>query len=258
MLSSLTGRITLTLLAILLAAVGLTALLSYNKFERALAEVTEARYRFVLGDVEGTVDASLNLQVGLAELRNLQDLLEREKAADEQIQFIEIFATDGMVLFSTDRSTIGDVLPETWIEAALSAPDRSWGRVEEDGFVLGRTLVSSVGAPLGGVVLSYGRAPSAAKLAHMAWELARITGIAVGLFGVVLMLALIVLLHRPRRRLHQLQALASRLQHDPGGEGALALAAGGSEIRAFRARIEEAHGAVGAAAEEIRRLDEER
>lgn len=229
MFTSLSARITLTLMVVLSAAVALIALLSFNKYQNALQELVEARYGFVLQDVAQTLELSLDLRIPLAELSSLQGVLERRKAANADMQYIEIFDAEGRILFSSDRSTIGDVLPERWIQHNLRAGAAVWRRVDEDAFVLGLPIRTSFSQTLGGVVLSYTTAPIQAQLGSMAWQLASNCVITVGVFALLLLGALQLLLRGPRRRLQQLRGMFDELparRPAPGALEPLALAAG--------------------------------
>jgi sensor histidine kinase regulating citrate/malate metabolism len=252
MFTSLGARITLTLMVVLSAAVALLALLSFNKYQKALEELVEARYRFVLQDVAQTLELSLDLRIPLNELSSLQGVLERRRAANADMQYIEIFDAEGRILFSSDRSTIGDVLPEHWVQANLWAGEGAWRRVDEDGFVLGLPLRTSFSQTIGGVVLAYAKAPIQEQLSTMAWQLLRNCALTVVLFALLLLGALQLLLRGPRRRLKELRAMFEGLPARPPAPGALeplALAAG-QAVAAGAAALD-------AAAAELQRLDQE-
>jgi len=250
MFSGLTGRIIITVVAVLLCAVGLTSLLGYNKYKLALANIVEGRFRFVLGDIKNTLDVSVNLGVALADLRNLQELLDREKTADDQIQLIEVFDADGTVVFSTDRSNVGQVLPEDWVQLAFLTTTEAWKLHEEDGHVIGLTLISSFGAPLGGVIVSYSHAAIDQKLAQIGLDLGQITVGVIAGYGIVLVFGLIIVLGRPRRQLESMrQSIGQFLV--PGGVAVPSV----TDIDHLKVSVKAAVGAIDEANCKIQEID---
>jgi sensor histidine kinase regulating citrate/malate metabolism len=252
MFTNISARITLSLMVVLSAAVALIALLSFNKYQKAIEQLVEARYRFVLQDVAQTLSLSLDLRIPLDELNSLQSVVERRRSMNSDMQYIEIFDADGDILFSSDRTTIGDVLPERWIAENLQAGATPWRRHDEDALVLGLPIRTSFGQTIGGIVLAYSTAPIQAQLDDMAWQLFRNAALTVGAFVVLLMITLHVLLQPPRRRLRQVAALLDglpdRAPSSPPQLPAVAAAAGA---------VLAAGEALAAASQELQQLDQE-
>ena len=110
-------RITLALVVILAAGVGMTTVLSAHMFERTLSDFLTSRFEFELNDVRQRIETQMDLGLALAELQSVPQELEEYLRADEQILSIEVFDDTGIVLFSTDPSFVGDLVTEEWVTA---------------------------------------------------------------------------------------------------------------------------------------------
>jgi sensor histidine kinase regulating citrate/malate metabolism len=192
-------RVAFILVVILAATVGLTTVLAANKFRQGLGEILDARYRLAIHDVVGSVDATLDLGVDLAEMQNIQPLLDRSVETDPAVLYVEVLDTDGIILLSSDSSNVGLPAPQSWLQATRASRENEWQRVEADAIVLGHPIVASFGAVVGTVVLGYSRAVSERRVADMTWTFVRIGAGAVLVFAIILIPVVIVLM-RPERR----------------------------------------------------------
>lgn len=118
MASTFRVRLTLTVLLVASAAMLLTGLLNYYKFETALTQISESRVTYVLRNLNGVLTAGLTLGLPVSDLPGLRETLSGITEQDNQIVSIEIFDPTGQVLISTDTSFEGDLVSETWLKAA--------------------------------------------------------------------------------------------------------------------------------------------
>ncbi|MFY8106933.1 MAG: hypothetical protein ACOVKO_08440 [Elstera sp.] len=150
-------KIVLMLQLVFGAALILTALLNYFKFEKAVTNVIASRFVVTVNGLQGDVENAMNLGLSLAELRDLQQLIEREERSDDQILAIEIADTSGTILFSTDKSRIDTPLPEDWLRTMTRSEGGIWQETLKGNPVLGATLRNTFGQVAGGVMLSYAK-----------------------------------------------------------------------------------------------------
>ncbi len=217
MLSGLTLKVTATLVAVLAATMALTMTLGVNKFEAALSSVVESRYRFLVDDLKRTVDASLDLGLAIRDLNSLQSLLDDVRARDAAILAVEIYDEAGSVVFSSDRTNIGQPLPQDWVSAVPEDDLGTWRAGGERSAVIGVALVDNIGSRRGGILIEYARDAIAAERSAITDRLLRDGGLLTLSFGCLLMLAVMLLLRRPRRHLVEAtQAVHAQLAADSG------------------------------------------
>ena len=143
-------RITLALVVILAAGVGMTTLLSAHMFERTLSDFLTSRFEFELNDIRQRIETQMDLGIALAELQSVPQELEEYLRADEQILSIEVFDDTGIVLFSTDPSFVGDLVTEEWVTAwRASRGQEVWSDLERDARVVGVPLRDNLGRDVG-------------------------------------------------------------------------------------------------------------
>ncbi|MDF2095510.1 hypothetical protein [Aquibaculum arenosum] len=129
-------------------------------------DLREGRFAYSLAQLKQRVESPLSLGLEVESLDYLQQLLEMEAAADPEILSIDLFDSEGSLLFTTDRVGIRQAVPEGWLEAtlALPTPDEAeqtpqseaiWHLDERDGQALGVALHNDFGLVVGGLVLRH-------------------------------------------------------------------------------------------------------
>lgn len=251
MLSGLTLKVTATLVAVLAATMALTMTLGVNKFETALSSVVESRYRFLVDDLKRTVDASLDFGLAIRDLNSLQSLLDDVRARDPAILAAEIHDEDGAVVFSSDRTNIGQPLPEAWVAAEPDDAQGTWRAASERSAVIGVALVDNIGSRRGGILIEYARDAIAGERAAMTDRLLRDGALLTLSFGCLLMVAVMLLLRQPRRHLVEAtEAVRAQLAADggrpvpPGSAPAGLLAGFAQGTETARLQLDEARKAV--------------
>lgn len=163
------GKLSLKIVLMLQLVFGialiLTALLNYFKFEKTVTNVIASRFVVTVNGLQGDVENAMNLGLSLPELRDLQQLIEREERSDDQILAIEIADTAGTVLFSTDKDRIDARLPEDWIRTISRSEGGIWQENFDDNPVLGATLRNTFGQVAGSVMLRYSKSAVAQRTA---------------------------------------------------------------------------------------------
>ena len=168
-----------------------TNFLNYYKYQSTLRELVESRFIVVGLDIKHSIEGSVNLGIPLSQTENTQEILNRVKAADEQILSVEVFAVsgaDGNRLFGTDAEGIGKKVPESWVNGAESKDSNTWQFDEPEAFGVGIALINSFNKRIGGIVVRYSRAYQQTKIEAMFQSLARTVLI---VFGIACVLAFI-------------------------------------------------------------------
>lgn len=152
---SLARKVSLALVSILAFTLLVTGFFAYYKFESVFSAQVQSRYSFVVFTIKKRVEDSLNLGFALRQLRQVQEIIEREKLRDPQILAVEVFDSRGEVLFDTDRGAIGSQVSEGLAEAIRGGMQQSFSVLDEDNLIVGLPLVNNLGRVEGGVVLRY-------------------------------------------------------------------------------------------------------
>jgi hypothetical protein len=253
---SLARKVSTALFGILLSTMLLTALFGYYKFEDVLSSLVRSRYSFVVFTIKHKVEDSLNLGLALRQLRQVQDIIELEKARDNQVFGIQVYDANGEVLFDTDRGAVGSRVPAGWTEPLTAAPGQPFGLAEEDSLLVGLPLVNTLGKVEGAVVLRYPVGYLKQELGNLLGRLALEFVLVLGGFGVLGILASSLLLGGVHDRLAAMKvALAKML--DQGGD--VVSGPNGEEFEThfaeFCGKLREAVEQIDDASAEVERLD---
>lgn len=148
------GSLMITILAFSIISTGA---LSIHKFEQTLSDLLKTRFEFVVGQIREGVEAQLDL--GLA-LENLQvnDIIAVYSQDDREVLSIEFFDSTGEVIYSSDPSSVGDLISEEWFNTwRFHSDSPSWAVEDSDASVLGVPVRNNFGQNVGAVVLRYSR-----------------------------------------------------------------------------------------------------
>ncbi|HYC37749.1 MAG TPA: hypothetical protein VEC19_15080 [Usitatibacter sp.] len=205
-------RFIMVALVVSFFAIGMAAFLNYFKYKSTISNIVKSRVLLVGQGIEGSVQASLQLGMQFAELSQLPQLLQRERQSDRLIRGIDVFDTNGQILYSTDRARVGQKASDSWLDAAQHAKAIEWATEEPDEFVAGLSVKNAFNLTVGYLALRYSRE-----------DVERATGVAgreillaaLGAFAVIAVLApiaLILVIRRFERDLSTLDAAASHLE----------------------------------------------
>lgn len=154
----LSTKITLTIFFILGFCVALVGFLNYFNFDKTFSSLIAERYTVVDKELRNSAEYGLSLGLSLAEIKNIQDLILQTKHHYSSIDEIAVFDTHGKRVFDTHRGLIGKAVPATWLPLANQSHDGSV-RQGRDGahYFVSASLSNSFDAPVGGIVVTYGR-----------------------------------------------------------------------------------------------------
>jgi len=147
-------RLAVMVAAVVVAMLGLVAMIGVGLIERAHRELIDSRLEFVLTTLDGAVEASLDLGLPLGDLREIEDLLERTLSAEPGIEAIEVFDATGVSRFGTDRGAANEPIPAAWVTAIRdNRNDPIWRVVDRGGLTIGAPILTDFGAVAGDVAI---------------------------------------------------------------------------------------------------------
>ena len=155
MAGSLSRKVSVALLAILVGTAAITGLSAYSKLRSVLGDLVQSRYGVQAKSIKRNVEDRLALGFPLKSLRPIQDVIERGKVDDKSIHGVEVFDDKGIVLFDTDISSVGTQVPAPWVRAAQNGGSHPFLFSDEDDRIIGLPLVGNLGQVEGGIVLRY-------------------------------------------------------------------------------------------------------
>lgn len=150
-------RIASLLISILIAGIVSTGALSLHKFEQTLSDLLKTRFEFILNQIREDVEVQMDLGLALDNL-DVGDVITLYQRDDKEILSIEFFDSAGEVLYSSDPSSIGDLISENWFNMWRFHADSSfWTTEDSDASVLGVPVRNNFGQNVGAVALRYSR-----------------------------------------------------------------------------------------------------
>lgn len=155
---------------------------------REVDSLRDARLRITLLDIRDTLEADLALGLELNDNTRAQGLLEQALSKDAGLRAAEVFDTDGRSLFNTDRASIHEMVPSTWLSAAFpnkagtAGPGRPDTQADEGALdtwrvpagrdqVLGLPLRGPFGEVVGALTLTAAPAPQPSARRFWIWTL---------------------------------------------------------------------------------------
>lgn len=137
-------------------AVGMAGLLNYFKYRSTSNRLVTERLVVTGRSVENSIQSSLALGLQFSDIGTLPGILDREQATDSLIQGIDIFDTDGKLLYSTDRLREARPVPTTWLAAARKAGDNGNWLVDDDAeAAAGISVQNNFGLTIGHLALRF-------------------------------------------------------------------------------------------------------
>ena len=132
--------------------------------------------------------------------------MERERATDELILSIDIFDTDGKLLYSTDRLRATRSVPATWLVAARQAQSADWFVKDGTESAAGTAVANNFGLLIGHVALRYSEEQVRTSQNAVARELALETFLVFIAAATLASLALLAVMQRLSRDLDAVEA----------------------------------------------------
>ena len=253
---SLARKVSAALVSILLFTLLLAGFFAYYKFESVYSSLVQSRYSFVVFTIKKRVEDSLNLGLALRQIRQVQDILEREKMRDAQVMALEVFDFRGEVLFDTDRGAIGSRVSANLVDSLKANTGQPFGAVDEDALIVGLPLINNLGKIEGGVVLRYPAVYIEHGLGGLLFHLAKSVALQLTVFAVMGVAGIYLLFGRVGRKLTAMQttldAVISVGGHAEPGPGADEFEI---QFAEFVAKTREAVDNIRDATDEVGRLD---
>ena len=136
-------------------AVGMAGLLNYFKYRSTAARLVAERLVVTGKSVENDIQSSLSLGLQFSDIGTLPGTLDREQATDSLIQGIDIFDTEGKLLYSTDRLRSARPVPTTWLAAVRKAGNNDWRVDDGDETAAGISVQNNFGLTIGYLAIRY-------------------------------------------------------------------------------------------------------
>jgi hypothetical protein len=216
-------------------AVAMATFLNYYKYKSTFGKIVQSRLLVIGYGIDNSVQSSLGLGLSFSELGMLSSLLEREKASDPLLTGIDIFASDGKLLYSTDASRVGSPVSAQWLDAVTHVEGREWKSTTEHELVTGISLKNNFDLTVGYLALRYTRDYVETEVARMGLELLLIGAIAFLAACLVVAPALVLVL---RRYEADMRAIAERI--GGSGDAARVPPAFSPAVEGLRGAVEEA------------------
>ncbi|MFO1285787.1 MAG: hypothetical protein U1F49_04095 [Rubrivivax sp.] len=136
-------------------AVGMAGLLNYFKYRSTSNRLVTERLVVTGRSVESSIQSSLALGLQFSDIATLPGILDREQATDSLIQGIDIFDTEGKLLYSTDRMRAARPVPKAWMAAARKAGDDDWLVVDGEETAAGMAIQNNFDLTIGYLALRF-------------------------------------------------------------------------------------------------------
>jgi hypothetical protein len=185
-------------------AAGMAGLLNFFKY-RAHAERLVQERLVVMGlGIEASIRSSLALGMQFSDLGTLPERMERELQTDTLTRSIEIFDTDGLSLYSTDRLRAARGSYAAWLVAAKAADGESWSVKDGDNSAVGIAIKNGIGLVVGYLALRYAEEDVSRSISAVGRQLALAALLTFLATAVLASLALLVVM---RGMLRDMQAM---------------------------------------------------
>lgn len=164
-------------------AVGMAGLLNFFKYRSTAMNIVKDRLLVTGRSVENSISSALALGMQFGDLGTLQATLERERSTDDLIQGIDVFDTEGHMLYSTDRLRANRPVPAAWLLTAKKAGNEDWFVADDRAAAAGMNIENSFGLTVGYLAVRF----DAERVREGAYAVGRDIALAAG--GVFLLAA---------------------------------------------------------------------
>lgn len=179
-----------------LFSIGMAGLLNYFKYRTTADRLIKERLVVVGQGIENSIRSSLALGLQFSDLGTLPEMLERERSTDLLIRSIEIFDTEGKLLYGTDRLRALRGAPKKWVDEAQDAAGDQWMVKDGADSAVGIPVKNNFGLVIGHLALRFDDSQLAAVTAGVAREIAGIALVVFLVSAAVATLALVTVLDR--------------------------------------------------------------
>ena len=233
-------RFILVALVVSFFAVGMSAFLNYFKYKSTISGIVKSRVLLVGRGVEDSIQASLMVGIQFNEIGTLGEMLRREQLSDPLLRGIDVFDSNGQVIYSSDRARVGQKVPDAWIRAAERSKTSEWSAEAAQDYIAGISVKNSFDLTVGFLALRYARSEVDRAAAKAGAEILAASLTAFAGVAVFAPLALIVVIRRFERDLRSLEAAAGQLE-EKGAPEPKAGSAFDAAIGSLRDSLDEAN-----------------
>lgn len=252
-----TGRLaTLAAVAVLAAALAAVTLWTRGQ-ERRLEESVASQAGFVLSEVRAALEARLTIGLALADLPQVEALLDGARTSMPKVQSIAILDEDANVRFSTNAVEVGETVAGLPPDGGNTGGGTAWSLDLDGERVHGVWLTSSFGTTAGSVLLRLPKGMVAEQVRHYGLTLV------IGALAVALVVGLLAwagglwLARRPRNTLSALaEDLESLAEDSAAARSPIVNDDLDLPVRAFADAVRERMAVLAEAERELARLDE--
>lgn len=136
-------------------AVGMAGLLNFFKYRNTANRLVSERLMVTGKAVENSIQSSIALGLQFSDIGTLPGTLDRERATDPLILGIDIFDTDGRLLYSTDRLRATRPMPQAWLAVAKKGGQEDWFVEDDQEAAVGMSVDNNFGLPIGYLAVRY-------------------------------------------------------------------------------------------------------
>ena len=199
-------------------AMGMSGLLNYFKYRSTTNRLVAERLVVTGKSVESSIQSALELGLQFADIATLPGTLDRERATDDLIDGIDVFDTEGRMLYSTDKLRVQRPIPGSWLVAARRAGSEYWFVQDDENSAAGIPVKTNFGLTIGYLALRYSADRVNEDTRVIGSQLALVT---LGLFVLAALLSALALLVVIRKLDRDVSGVEKALR---GGESSAAYA----------------------------------
>lgn len=226
-------------------AVGMAGLLNFFKYRSTAMNIVKDRLLVTGRAVENSINSSLSLGLQFGDIGTLQATLERERATDDLIEGIDVFDTEGRMLYSTDRLRANRPAPADWLVMARKSGNEDWFVDTHHAAAAGMSIENSFGLTMGYLAVRF----DAQRVRDGAWEVGRDIALAsLGVFAVAAALASLLLQRVMRGLGRDVEDVEAALRSGDAGRGTAGGVRGhfGPAVRKFFDTVRDAEAQIAA------------
>jgi hypothetical protein len=146
------------------------------------------------------------------EIGALPEMLRREQTSDPLLRGIDVFDSNGHVVYSSDRTRVGQNVPDGWLRAAERSRDTNWSAEAPTDYIAGISVKNAFDLSVGYIALRYSRQEVDRAAAKAGRELLAAALTAFAGVAILAPLLLIIVIRRFERDLRSLEAAAGHLE----------------------------------------------
>ncbi|WP_088279625.1 hypothetical protein [Ideonella sp. A 288] len=213
-------------------AVGMAGLLNYFKYRSTANRLVTERLVVTGKSVESSIQAALALGMQFGDIGTLPGTLDRERATDNLIMGIDVFDTEGRLLYTTDRLRSTRPVPQTWLAAARKAVKDNWFVESDQESAAGISVKNNFGLTIGYLAIRY----SGDQVRDAAYTVGKRLALSTLLvFGISAALSSLAVLAVMRRLTRDVQAVEGALRSGDASRAATVAADGpfGAALQRF-------------------------